>query len=504
MNHIPESAEIVVGEGLYEIFFKVDKVLKDGKWIDNDNMGNRDGDDKGQGENEDYSEKHEKDFFQSEELAEDTVMEDNSLPSDSKHPQDGAPRDLELVSQPGCQHVDGLVASLGMESDGLISDNPAALMALISSGAYQQEVDLLSGALGQSPGTDNNVDISNIRLELNPGSDTFTGVALCEDGLHLPVLAASSHSQVEIMPLASPVVNLVVEDVWSHPKVGIDVDGNPIKYAGNLLNHQNVLAVSPSLLNILCHVSDFSVNPSFETDTQVRVSHLGHINSFAEVPRSVLQVLCKEFNIKANTKNDYMRQALSLIAQSENKVMVALQDALASYSLSKGGKTEKVNQGNFRLCAKRTNTDEDILSKAPRMAAKRNLEFSESSFISFAPEVIISKCEKIGISLGSTENQVLQSVASIKNIEVDRLTVATKPPSLHSVNPLLDDEEAEVDVVLSHISNRWEDDSRLSALDRCCELTAAPRKKKSNKAFSKGKVNRPSKKPITPSKISFK
>jgi hypothetical protein len=136
--------------------------------------------------------------------------------------------------------------------------------------------------------------------------------------------------------------------------------------------------------------------------------------------------------------------------------------------------------------------------------AKRNLEFSESSFISFAPEVIISKCEKIGISLGSTENQVLQSVASIKNIEVDRLTVATKPPSLHSVNPLLDDEEAEVDVVLSHISNRWEDDSGLSALDRCCELTAAPRKKKSNKAFSKGKVNRPSKKPITPTKISFK
>ncbi|XP_023157793.1 uncharacterized protein [Zea mays] len=108
------------------------------------------------------------------------------------------------------------------------------------------------------------------------------------------------------MPLASLVVNLVVEDVWSHPKVGIDVDGNPIKYA----------------------------------DTQVRVSHLGHINSFAEVPRSVLQ------------------------------------DTLASYSLSKGGKTKKVNQGNFRLCAKRTNTDEDILSKAQRMAAKRNLEFS--------------------------------------------------------------------------------------------------------------------------------
>jgi hypothetical protein len=321
-----------------------------------------------------------------------------------------------------------LLWSLGMESDGLISDKPAALMAFISYCAYQQEVDLLSGALGQSQGTDNDVEISKIRLELNPGSVALTGVALCEDGVPLPVLDASSHSQVEIVPLASPVVDLVVEDVWSHPKVGIDVDGNPIKYAGNLLNHQHVLADSPSLLNIPCHVFDFLVNPSFQTDNQERVSHLGHINSFAEVPRSVFQVLCKEFNIKANTKNAYMRQALSLRAQSENKVMVALQDALASNYLSKGGKTEKVNQGDFRICAKRTNTDEDILSKAQRMAAKRNLEFSESSFISFAPEVIISNREKIEISLGSTENQVLQSVASIKNIEVDRLTVATKPP----------------------------------------------------------------------------
>jgi hypothetical protein len=61
VNHILESAEIVVGEGLYEIFFKVDKVLIEGKWMDNDNMGNRDGDDKEQGEDEDYSEKHEND-----------------------------------------------------------------------------------------------------------------------------------------------------------------------------------------------------------------------------------------------------------------------------------------------------------------------------------------------------------------------------------------------------------------------------------------------------------
>jgi hypothetical protein len=42
-------------------------------------MDYQDGDDKEQGENEDYSEKHGNDSFPLEEVAEDTVMRDNSL-----------------------------------------------------------------------------------------------------------------------------------------------------------------------------------------------------------------------------------------------------------------------------------------------------------------------------------------------------------------------------------------------------------------------------------------
>jgi hypothetical protein len=34
VNSIPESPNIVVGEGLYEIYFKVDKVCKEGAWMD--------------------------------------------------------------------------------------------------------------------------------------------------------------------------------------------------------------------------------------------------------------------------------------------------------------------------------------------------------------------------------------------------------------------------------------------------------------------------------------
>jgi hypothetical protein len=196
-----------------------------------------------------------------------------------------------------------------------------------------------------------------------------------------------------------------------------------------------------------------------------------------------------------------MRQALSLRAQSDNKVMVALQDALGANSVSKRVKSEKLINGDLIISAKRTNTDEDILSKAQRLAAKRNLELSESSFISLSPEVIISNCEKIEISLGSSENQVLQSVVAIKNIEIDRLTVA---PSSYSRSLLSDAEEAEFDAALSHTADRWDDESELTTLDKCCELSVAPRRKKSNKAFSNRKVNRPSIKPFTPSKISLK
>lgn len=54
-------------------FSKVDKVLRYGRWI---------GDDKTEGENEDYSKNHDNDTFFTEESAEDIVMQDNSMQSD--------------------------------------------------------------------------------------------------------------------------------------------------------------------------------------------------------------------------------------------------------------------------------------------------------------------------------------------------------------------------------------------------------------------------------------
>lgn len=50
---IPDAADIVVGEGIYEIFFKVDKVWRNEVWEDFKVEDNTEGGDKGQHEDPD-------------------------------------------------------------------------------------------------------------------------------------------------------------------------------------------------------------------------------------------------------------------------------------------------------------------------------------------------------------------------------------------------------------------------------------------------------------------
>jgi hypothetical protein len=63
----------------------------------------------------------------------------------------------------------------------------------------------------------------------------------------------------------------------------------------------------------------------------------------------------------------------SLRVHSDNQVMGALQEVLKSKSLTKRVRTKKINHEEFKVSSKRTNTDENILTKAQRLAAKRNL-----------------------------------------------------------------------------------------------------------------------------------
>jgi hypothetical protein len=64
--------------------------------------------------------------------------------------------------------------------------------------------------------------------------------------------------------------------------------------------------------------------------------------------------------------------------------------------------------------------------KTERMPKSRNLETAgnSSSFLSFSNSRISSNMNSIGISLGRDENVVSSSIVSIKNIEIDRISVS--------------------------------------------------------------------------------
>ncbi|XP_008665777.1 uncharacterized protein [Zea mays] len=311
VNHIPESAEIVVGEGLYEIFFKVDKVLKDGRWIDNNNTGTRDRDDKEQGENDDFTENHENDIFQPEEAVEDTVMEDNSLHSDPMKPHDET-SDMGI----GVQHRKPFINdSVTLESEVLTSVEPTVLNLMTSTCADQHlqpapEEYGLDSVICIADHASDGLELSTGRvgvdgnlsslIDLAPDCSVLASGSISEEGLS--VSKVSIPSLEATVPFAGREINLAFDDI-------------------------NIPSAADSLL-IEKH------------KTRESTIHLGHVNYFTDVPRSVLQ------------------------------------EALKSNSLTKRVKTEKLNQGGVMLSARRTNTDEDILSKAQRLAAKRNLEIS--------------------------------------------------------------------------------------------------------------------------------
>ena len=156
--------------------------------------------------------------------------------------------------------------------------------------------------------------------------------------------------------------------------------------------------------------------------------------------------------------------------------------------------------------------DEDMLEKAKMLAAKKNLDngMSNKSFASMPFDNITSNISKLGVSMGTNSDDIMNSVISIKNIEVDRLTVAAK--KLNSKGnakslPCPDniDDQDDMDALDAHLTHICRDLSEVlndEGLDQICyDLNAVPRKKKSNSIKRQSKIKRPSKKPITPSKL---
>ncbi|PWZ41652.1 hypothetical protein Zm00014a_022684 [Zea mays] len=196
-----------------------------------------------------------------------------------------------------------------------------------------------------------------------------------------------------------------------------------------------------------------------------------------------------------------LSEALNQLAQSNDQILISLQDYFKSKSLSQ---RPMAREDLTQVLGKRVVSDEDTLSKAQRLAAKRNLEISEYSFLPFKPKVIATKLNNVGIRLGRNDKEVLTSAISIKNIEVDRLMASSiSSPSIRRA-VLNEEDDNDIDEHLSHAIKRWDENSEHDDLEWGYDLSAVPCRKKANHFTYAWRVPRPSKKPITPSKISLK
>jgi hypothetical protein len=194
-------------------------------------------------------------------------MEDNSLHGDPKKPQDGA-CDMGLVSQLENQIVNGTAIGTGLGPEGLPLGMPTDLLALTSPFADQYASTLTPGALDQSPGCGSDDGKSKSRLVLDPHCSFLAGMSQeSEAAWTLSGHAASRLFLNETASRAEMVAGMDGEAVCAQPIFGVGLDNDHFKAAGNLLIHQNILPVSPSLFNIPVQVSDQSVTLPVVSDT---------------------------------------------------------------------------------------------------------------------------------------------------------------------------------------------------------------------------------------------
>jgi hypothetical protein len=76
-------------------------------------------------------------------------------------------------------------------------------------------------------------------------------------------------------------------------------------------------------------------------------------------------------------------------------------------------------------------TDEDTMQKAMRRKAAKNLDFScmdpsTSSFVSLPTQVLSSKLNLVGISLGKNDFEINVSANVLRHMELDHLKVGPK------------------------------------------------------------------------------
>jgi hypothetical protein len=145
--------------------------------------------------------------------------------------------------------------------------------------------------------------------------------------------------------------------------------------------------------------------------------------------------------------------------------------------------------------------DEDTMQKAMRRKAAKNLDFSgmnpsSSSFVSLSTNVISSKLNSVGISLGKNDYEIEVSANVLKHMEYDRLTVGPKSQNIVDITET-DDEESiatlDGQLLSSLVGVVSEVDFSDLTLGSLYELQASGRKSKSSslsRSQKRGKVSK--------------
>jgi hypothetical protein len=143
-------------------------------------------------------------------------------------------------------------------------------------------------------------------------------------------------------------------------------------------------------------------------------------------------------------------------------------------------------------------TDEDSMLKAMRRKAERNLDApgimsTSKSFLSFSTPVISSKLANVGISLGSSVQEVSFSSNVLRHMEVDRLTVTPKVGVFPDIS-LIEEEELHATVdgqLLSHLVGEVSEvDFDETGLASMYELKASGRKSKGQRSRKRYRVSK--------------
>jgi hypothetical protein len=124
------------------------------------------------------------------------------------------------------------------------------------------------------------------------------------------------------------------------------------------------------------------------------------------------------------------------LIQQDNQVLMVCREIV-----DKELRKERPSIDNQRLLSRRVDGDDFVLNKAQRLALKRNLGNCELSFTPIKSKQIFFNMQNIAVRLGKDANELLKYVATIKNIEVDRLNISAKLPITKKIVPCEDDND---------------------------------------------------------------